>query len=115
MALIHAILLFATLSICLVPSLGDIEVRILLQLWKATESYIKGYIKVYPYFSVVVYAATVSSLVSGLCVVWKANHGKIQARVQLHEILYPMTDLACGICNECRQFDYCCRHPLPGK
>ena len=113
MALIHAILLFAILSICLVPSLGDVEVRILLQLWKATESYIKGYIKVYAYFSVVVYATTVSSLVS--YVVYKAKHDKIQARVQLHEILYPMTDLACGICNECRQLDYCCRHPLPGK
>ena len=100
-----------------VSSMGDVALRILQQFWKVIEPYVKGY----AYF-IVVYAtlatvyATVASVIALYVVVCKTKgkHGK-QTRMKLHEVPYPTTDMACGICSDCRQIDYCERHPLPGK
>ena len=107
-------LLYVCAVILSVLSMGDFVLRILHQFWKGIEPYIKGY----AYF-IVVYAtlatvyATVASVAVLYVVVCKTN-GK-ETRMKLHEVPYPTTDMACGTCDECREIDYCERHPLPGK
>ena len=94
--------LLCVFAVILPVSLMGVALPILQQFWKVIEPYVKGY----AYF-IVVYAtlATVYATVASVYVVvckTKGKHGE-QTRMKLHEV------------SDCRQIDYCERHPLPGK